>query len=166
VRADLLFANLAPGEADLVFANLREHDRAAYRGVVVATAARKKLRPVFLERKPLPERHAWMAAMLAKASNADLAAEVLQAWLFACRTPMLVAFLDAVGAPHDGEGRIESLPPEPSKTQLETAVDGLCSRFPQWEVAVYLRLFCEMDIARWPALRELVDDRFPFAQPQ
>jgi hypothetical protein len=60
-----------------------------------------------------------------------------------------------VGATHDGNGVLQELPPEPSGETLEAAVGSLLQDRPAWEVFVYLNLFCEMDIADWPKLREL-----------
>ena len=136
---------------------LRMGNRATYRAAMELVAGRRKLRAAFLEKKPLPERHEWMAQELSKKANNDLATEILQGWLFACRKPMLINFLDSIGAPHDGEGVLEDLPPEPARPVLESAVQTALNKYPAWEVFLYLNLFCEMDIADWPNLREIAE---------
>ena len=150
---DKIFAAFPAVSASL--AELREGNREAYRAAVAVLAGRRKLRPAFIDKKPLAERHEWMAAELSKKSNADVATEVLQGWLFACRKPLMAAFLDSLGVPHE-DSLIESLPPEPSRERLSAAVSALLENNPEWAVAAYLNLFVEMDIAEWPVLREIV----------
>ena len=140
-----------------VFGELREKNREGYRAACRLTLTRRKMRPAFLEKKPLAERFVWLAAEMGRATNEDLAAEVLQSWLTQCRNEMLVSFLDELGVPHDGKGLIESLPEEPPIERLNRAVALLLERWPRWEVLVYLNLFCKMDIACWSGLREITD---------
>jgi hypothetical protein len=155
MTANEIMAALEPGQACELLDGLREQNRTAYRTAARLLAARKKLRPAFLDKKPLPERHAWMAAEMGRKSNADIASEVLQNWLFACRRPMLTDFLDRLHVSHDGEGLIDSLPEQPEDGVLRDAVDALLGSHPAWAVMVYLNLFCQMDIAAWPALGEI-----------
>ncbi len=164
MTASELFASLTPEQAATVLAGLREENRPVFQSVTSVTATRRKLRPVFVEKKLLPERIAWIAIELARKSNADVAIEVLQAWLFGCRQPMLITFLDGLGVPHDGKGLIEDLPPEPPKAALESAVKGLLGTYHAWEVRIYLTLFCSMDISAWPTLAEMVTSD-PALQP-
>lgn len=142
-------------EAVSVLADLRESRRDAYRAACTLLASRRKLRTAFLDKKPLSERHDWLANELARPSNLDVATEVLQSWLMTSREALLVTFLDSLKISHDGKGLIENLPPEPAEDALAAAVDALLAKWPAWEVSVYLNLFCEMDIADWPRLREI-----------
>jgi hypothetical protein len=158
MTASELFAGLSPEQAATVLGALRETNRPVFQSVTSVTASRRKLRPVFVDKKPLPERLAWVATELARKSNADVAVEVLQAWLFASRKPMLCGFLDELGVGHDGEGLIEDLPAEPPRAKLEAAVNHLLEQYGDWEVRVYLNLFCAMDIAAWPTLTEIVQN--------
>ncbi|GAB4176849.1 MAG: hypothetical protein Fur0032_16920 [Terrimicrobiaceae bacterium] len=152
-------------EADAVLSDLRKTRRDAYRAASTLLASRRKLRPAFLEKKPLPERHRWLVGELTRRSNLDVSTEILQSWLMTSREGMLVAFLDSLKIPHDGKGLIESLPDEPPEADLEAAVDALLQSWPSWEVSVYLNLFCEMDIAQWPRLREIVSRRLKSPPP-
>jgi len=156
MTATEIFGNLAPAEADEILANLKQDARDVYRAAVGALASRRNLRATFLDKKPLPERHAWMVRELTRPQNADIAVETLQAWLMSSRKDMLRNFLDSLGISHDGEGVVETLPTEPPRDRLEAAVNDLLKERPSWEVRSYLGLFCEMDIADWPVLRELV----------
>ena len=161
MSANKLLSTLAPEHACLILENLREADRKLYRSFVEAAARRRKLRPEFLDRKPLPERHAWVIAELGRPTSATPAAELLQTWLLTCRKAMLRDFLDTMDVPHDGEGVVESLPPEPPEATLRHAVATLLTKYPDWEVRIYLEMFCQMDIANWPHLRQIVADTFP-----
>ena len=164
MNAEEIFRSFPQASETLV--ELRSQNRDAYRGTMNTLASRRKLRPVFLEKKTGPERHAWMVAELAKHSNADLSIEVLFGWLMKCRAPMIKTFLDTLGIEHDGAGIIASLPAEPARMKLSAAVEVLLASNPAWVVAIYLNLFCEMDTAKWPHLRELVATDYRLQPPR
>ena len=67
-------------------------------------ASRRKLRPVFIERKPRPERHLWLQQALSLKSADDIAMQVLQIWLLGAQREMICEFLDSLGIAHDGKG--------------------------------------------------------------
>lgn len=156
MTAHEIFSRLSPGTAATVLEWLMEHDKPAYKAAIGLLAGRRKLRPVFVERKPRAERNAWLAEVLAKGSNDDLATEILQAWILGGHREMVTAFLDELKVPHDGNGLIETLPAEPAGSAIDSAVEGLFAKFPHDAVFVYLNLFAGMDIANWPHLRALV----------
>lgn len=149
-----LFATYSPGEAGEVFTWLHENDKAAYKTTVGMLATRRKLRPVFVERKPRDERHAWMREALSRPSNGDLATEILQAWIMGAQERLVCDFLDALKVPHDGKGMLETLPAEPA--DVAPAVEALFAKYPAVAVRTYLNLFCSMDMTEWPGLRALV----------
>jgi hypothetical protein len=151
-----LFARLSPEDAAEVFAWLHGNDRAAYKTTAGLLATRRKLRPIFVERKPREEREAWMKEALGKPANADLAAEILQAWTMGANGEAVCRFLDFLKVPHDGKGILETLPPEPPAADVSAAVDELFSKYPANAVRVYLNLFTSMEMTEWPVLRELV----------
>lgn len=162
-----LFASLPRERAIALLGEFRTARKAALQTVASHLATRRKLRPVFIEKKPLPERLDWMARELSRKSNADMAIEVLHTWLMVCRQPMLRLFLDALGIAHNGEGVIESAPGEPPADKVDAAVDALLTAFPAEEAALYLRLFLRMDPDGWPHLNGIVaaDPRLCMAQP-
>jgi len=141
-----------------ILTHLHEEDKPAYRACLQLLANRRRLRPVFLERKPKPERHAWMRAELARVGNNDVATEILQAWLLGAHRPMICEFLDALHIPHNGEGLLETLPDEPSPEALKASIDGIFKNHPALPVTAYLRLFPEMDIANWPTFPQILQD--------
>lgn len=156
MKAHEIFQQLPPGAGDEIFQHFYRNDRPAYRATLHLLASRRKLRDVVIERRPLAERHAWMSAELGRKSLADAAQEVLQTWLLGAHREMICEFLDSLGVPHDGQGLLESLPPQPDREKLRTAIDGLLSRNETTAAFAYLHLFAEMDITDWPDLRPLL----------
>lgn len=156
MTAHEVFASLSADEAGEVLGWLEQNDRGGYKAAAGMLASRRNLRPVFVERKPRPERNAWIKDALGKRANADLAAEIMQSWIMGPHGPMVCQFLDALKIPHDGKGLIESLPAEPPAADVGRAVDGLFSSHSRTAVRAYLNLFVSMDMAEWPALESLV----------
>lgn len=155
MTAHQIFSGLEPAEAHEIFESLHEASRDAYKGAMQATAARRKLRPVFLERKPRVDRHAWVADILARPANDDLALEVLQNWVLAVHREMLGDFLDECGIRHQ-EGLIDDIPAQPARDKLDAAVDAICVKYPPTSVKVYLHLFQPQDAQAWPDLDALL----------
>jgi hypothetical protein len=158
MKAHEIFQRFPEEAAGEVFQYLYAHDKPAYRACVQVLAARRKLRPVVLERKTRVERHPWMHAELARKGNDDAATEVLQAWLLGAHQQLICSFLESLGVEHDGRGLLETLPPEPQRDRLVKAIDRLLEGQSRPAVIAYLHLFCEMDIAEWPTLKEILNE--------
>ena len=156
MNASEIFQHLSPGLAEQTLSYLNTAEKPTYKVAIQTLAAQRKLRPVFVERKPRQERHVWMQAALARPANEQIAANLLQMWLMGAQAPVLCDFLDALGIEHDEHGGIENLPEAPTADRLQTAVDGLLTKHPAEVVAVYLQSFQTMDIAGWPALGEML----------
>ena len=156
MTANELFGRLSAGESGDLFSWFHEQDRPGYRSCVGMLASRRKLRPVFVERKPRDERHAWMKESLARPANADLAAEILQAWILGPNAKMVLDFLEELKIPHDGKGIIDTLPSEPPVEEINRAVENLFKNHPPAAVMVYLNLFASMEVSEWQTLKALV----------
>ncbi len=156
MNAHLIIAALPDAAALDILQRLHETDRPAHRACINLLAGRRKLRPVLLDRKSIPERNAWLRSELSRRSNDDTATEILQSWLLGAHGPMICQFLDLLHIPHDGKGLVETLPAQPDPAALQTAVATLLDNHPIPAVAAYLNLFVEMDIADWPALENIV----------
>jgi hypothetical protein len=139
-----------------VFAFLQDHEKAIYRAVIQNIATQRKLRPVFIERKPKTERYEWLRQALSRKPAEDVAAQTLQIWLLGAQKDLICQFLDALEIPHDGKGFVDKLPSEPSREKLDTAVGRLLERYRPEIVAVYLHLFQTMDDAGWKGLEEIL----------
>lgn len=82
----------------------------------------------------------------------SLAAALLVALHLAQRRPLLAAFLDALGLPHEnGVLKEEGTPEKVDETAVRKALDAL-STFPRSEVEVYLNTLWLQDPERWEAL--------------
>ena len=155
MTAHEIFSGLTPAEAHELFESLHGANKAAYKGAMQAAASRRKLRPVFLERKPRTERHVWMQGVLATPAGEELALEILQNWLLGVHRPMLGDFLDALGIAHEN-GLVDVIPPQPSREKVDAAVDALAAKHPPTAVKIYLNLFQPSGAEAWPDLDALL----------
>ena len=160
-----LFGFMSPALATQILDHAYENDRDLYKLTVNAVAEARKLRPVFYERKPRPERNAEMIAMLAK-PRLDLAAgTLLRGWLLKKHRGMLIDFLNALDIEHN-EGVVDDLPPNMEEAKLKAAIDGLLAKYPREEVAVYLNAFYSMNEVAWLNLKQMLqnDPRLQFGE--
>ena len=139
-----------------IFAFLHEHQKPLYRATLDTLAKSRKLRPVFLEKKPRAEQHAWLVDQLRKRINDDTAAHVLQLWLVGAHKTLLCEFLDGFGIAHDDNGTVEILPAAPSLPELVRVIDSLRPRYDSLLLAVYLNTFQSLDFEGWPTLDALI----------
>ena len=118
----------------------------------------RKLRPVFVLRKPKTERYAWLQDALGRKQNDGVAAHLLQIWLVGSQSALLCEFLDGLGVAHDEHGTIDELPAAPEKTKLTEVVNHLLARYDPGVVAVYLHAFQATDEKGWNTLEELLGE--------
>ena len=161
-----IFGHCSSQLADEIFVYLLEKEKPVYRAVIQNLANQRKLRPVFVERKPKPERHTWLQQALARKPADDLAMQVLQIWLLGAQQPLICQFLDALEIKHDGKGVVDQLPSEPETEKLRSAIDLILENHSPQVVAIYLRLFLMMDDAGWTRLAEILgtDERLRLAE--
>jgi hypothetical protein len=161
-----LLAFMSPPLALDVLNYTYENEKDLYRATVTAVAEARKLRPIFLQRKPRPQRHAEMLTMLARPGLELAADSLLRAWLLKKHKPMLADFLNALGLPHE-DGIVEQLPPTMDEAKLRSAVDALLAKYPPETVAVYLHAFNKMNELAWPNLTAMLnsDPRLQLGAP-
>jgi hypothetical protein len=133
-----------------------QSDKELYKATLSAVAQAKKVRPVFLERQPRKERHTAMLATLARPALEPAAGTLIRGWLLKQHKPLLVEFLDALGILHK-DGVVDELPETMDDTRLGSAVESVLSRHPHEVVGIYLHAFYEMNEARWPNLKALLE---------
>ena len=151
-----VFARMPPEVAAQLFTFLNDKEKALYKATLETLAKQRKLRPVFIERKPREERFAWLRETLAKKQNDNVGAHLLQIWFVGAQSKLLCDFLDALGIKHDENGTIDELPPAPGKEVLRKAVDECLSKHEAKVVAVYLHAFQALDEKGWSTLGELL----------
>jgi hypothetical protein len=151
-----IFARMPPEVAAQLFTHLHDKEKALYKATIETLAKQRKLRPVFVERKPRDERFAWLREAIARKQNESVGAHLLQIWFVGAQSKLLCDFLDALGIKHDENGTIEELPPAPEKEALRKAVDECLAKHDPKVVAVYLHAFQALDEKGWPTLGELL----------
>ena len=151
-----LLGFMSPALALDILTYAYETDKPLYRATLGAVAEARKLRPVFLERQPRPQRHAAMLATLARPALDMVAANLIRTWLLKKHKQMLTDFLDALGIAHQ-EGVVEDLPPTMDDAKVRAAGDALLAKHPPEAVAVYLNAFNEMNEVEWPSLKTMLE---------
>jgi len=153
-----IFSRLPAPVAEQLFSFILEREKPLYQATLDTLAKQRKLRTIFLERKPRAERHAWMRDILGKKVNDGVAAHLLQIWLVGAHAALLCDFLDSLGIAHDQNGTIEEIPAAPEKEKLKTAIDGILAKHDPGVVTVYLHAFQALDEKGWPTLEELLHE--------
>ncbi len=151
-----LLGFMSPALALEILTYAYETDKPLYRATLSAVAEARKLRPVFLERQPRPQRHAAMLATLARPALELVAGNLLRTWLLKKHKQMLCDFLDAFGIAHQ-EGVVDELPPAMDDAKVRAAVEALLAKYPPEAVSVYLHAFSQMNEVEWPALKSMLD---------
>ena len=163
-----IFARMPANTAGTIFGDIFEKEKPLYKNLIESLARQRKLRPVFIERKPRPERFAWIKEALGRKVNEGISAHLLQIWLVSKHAPLLCDFLDALGIKHDENGTVENLPPAPARDALEPAVETILARHDRADVSIYLHSFQALhDNGGWPALHEILesDERLRLGEP-
>ena len=153
-----IFAHMPKTTANQLLGFLFEKEKPLYKAAIDSLAKQRKLRPVFVEKKPRDERFAWMKESLARKQNEGVAAHLLQIWLVGGHRAVLCDFLDSLGIEHDENGTIDVLPAAPDKTALNKAIDTLFEKHDAAVVVTYLHAFQALDETGWSTLEELLKE--------
>lgn len=156
LTAHELLGFMSPSLALEILTHAYENDKPIYRATLSAVAEARKLRPVYFERQPKPQRHAAMLASLARPALDAVTNGLIRAWLLKKHKAMLTDFLDALAVKHE-DGVVEDLPLAMDDARLKAAVDVLLGKYPPETVAVYLHAFNEMNEQEWPNLTAMLD---------
>ena len=152
-----MFSSMSPALGLTITGWLREAERNVYRKAIESLAVQKKLRPVFVTRKPAPEQCAWLVEQLKLRGNEAVGENLLQIWLMKGRSDMLSTFLDAIGIPHDGKGGVDGdIPPTLDPAKVRAGADALLAKFPAEECSVYLNLFQLQQPDGWQAITDVL----------
>ena len=152
-----IFSKTSPELVAEILGHLQEHEKPVYKAMIQNLAAPRRLRPIFIERKPRKEREAWLHQVLSKKSADEITTQVFQIWLLGSQRDMICQFLNKLGIKHDGKGVVEDLPPEPAKEELSAAINSLLETRPREVVAIYLHAFQAMDDQSWAGLNDILE---------
>ena len=156
MKAHEIYQRISTALNEDLLSSLFASDKPAYKATLTALGNQRKLRPIYLERKPRAERHTWMHNAMGQKVSDEIALNLLQFWLLSSQQPMLVDFLDALGITHDGKGAVEEMPESPDKEKLTAAIETLFEKYPQENVSVYLHTFQSMNDPVWAPLDEIL----------
>jgi len=141
-----------------LFSHIADNEKPLMKATIETLCKQRKLRPVFVERKPKLERFAWLRDALGRKQNEGVAAHLLQIWLVGTQKQLLCDFLDGLGITHDEHGTVEELPAAPEKAKLTEVVNTLLEKHDPAVVAVYLHAFLATSDADWTPLDELLGE--------
>ena len=148
---------MSPSLANEILNWTYETERATYKATVQAVADVRKLRTVFLERQPRPQRHATMIAALNRPNLELISGTLLRTWLVKKHKDMLVDFLNTLGIQHE-DGVVDGLADSVDEAKLKEAVELLLGNYPLEAVGVYLNAFNDMNEANWPNLKTMLEE--------
>ena len=152
-----ILAFMSPSLGQELLDDVFHSDKTSYRAALSAVAEAQKVRPVFLERQPRPQRHRTMLAVLSTPRFDEAAANLLRTWLVKSQTAMLTQFLDLLGIPHKA-GVVEDFPATIDDAKLKPAIESLLASFPPQKVVAYLQTFCATNDVQWPNLAALLKE--------
>jgi hypothetical protein len=127
-----------------------EQARLEHAEAVALIARQIKFRPKSVISMPVEKKARHLAGM-AQVSDL-LAARLLIAYHLDQQRPMMAAFLDALGIPHEDGLITEESPAAPAPEKLDEAVKALASQFPQADVARYFWTLLWQDPETWSGL--------------
>jgi hypothetical protein len=154
--ATLLWTKLDRDVKALAARSLYNHDwgdAAPRREADLAIARALRFREAAVRQLPVEKRAEYLVRLR---PDESLATSLLLALHLEARRPMLCAFLDALGLPHEA-GLIDAaydLKPIPGE-KIEPAAAALYERFPRAEVDLYLASLKTLDPETWDALPDV-----------
>ena len=146
-----IFAFMSASLGQELLDEIFNSDKALYRSTLSTVAEARKVRPVFLERQPRPQRQGTMLAVLGTPRFEEAAASLLRTWLLKSQSTLLSEFLDLTEIPHKA-GVVEDFPAGIDDAKLKSAIESLLVKFSHQKVAVYLHTFYATSDVRWPNL--------------
>jgi hypothetical protein len=141
--------------AELFWAD--EHSADQQLEAVGSIATHMKFRPRSVVALP-PEKKAKYLASLPNVSD-SVAARALVNYHLDQQRPMMGAFLDLLGIPHENGLISEETVAKPETDQVKHAVSELATRFPAEDVSLYLGTLVSQDPDTWGTLADLPESR-------
>jgi hypothetical protein len=166
VNAHQIYQAADPALITDLFTWLRNEEKDLYKNTVTSLAQDRKLRPVFIQKKSLPDQYKWLHKTLKLKSTDMMGEHLFQLFFMKGNEELLVTFCDAMGIEHDGKGSVESeLPKELDAAKAKGAVDALLAKFDTNLVTAYLYVFNLQTEGGWDSITALLesDDRLKLA---
>lgn len=142
MKAHELYSAVDPALVSQMFDWFRNNDRNVYKSAVSTLAGNRKLRPVFIQKKPLEEQYAWLLKTLKLNACNAIGEQLLQAYLMAAQQSLLAMFCDGMGIAHDGKGSVVGdLPKKLDSERLDATIERLTGVFDPKLLTLYLHCF-------------------------
>jgi hypothetical protein len=158
VTAFEIYQKIAPSLVSDMFLWIRENDRPLYKSAIASLAANRRLRPVFVEKKSIPDQIAWLHKTLKLRTSDTVGEHLFQVYFMKGHQDILIGFCDGMGIEHDGEGSVEgSLPETLDDEKLKTTIDTLLGSHDPKLVTLYLQVFNLQTPDGWKNLEALLE---------
>lgn len=159
MHAHQIFQNVSSDFVSGMLQWFRDEERQTYKQALQSLAANRKLRPVFVQKKSLPEQFAWFHKTLSLKPCDMLGEHLLQAYLMQGQQQILIDFCDGLGIEHDGKGSVEGeLPETLDDEKLKASVESLLEKNDRELIAVYLLVFNLQRDGGWENLAALLEN--------
>ena len=166
MKAFEVYQEIDPALVSDMFVWIRENDRQLYKSVIANLTSARKLRPIFVEKKSVPDQIAWLHKTLKLRTSDTIGEHLFQAYFMKGQKELLKTFCDGMGIDHDGEGSVEGALPETlDDEKLKTTIDSLLEGNDPKLVTLYLHIFNLQTPDGWENLGETLekDDRLTLA---
>ena len=155
MKAHEIYSAVDPAIVTQMLDWFRANDRNVYKSAVATLAGNRKLRPVFIQKKSLPEQYAWIHKTMKLNSCDTIGEHLLQAYLMAGQQSLLGMFCDGMGIPHDGMGSVVGeLPKRLDPERLTETIERLLGLFEPKLLTLYLHCFNMQVPGGWADLSE------------
>lgn len=150
-----------------IFQYLRDEQKEVYQASLASLTQNRRLRPVFIQRKPVAQQIVWLLKNVQLKGSNEIAEHVLQLWLMKAHQAVLVEFLDGNGIEHDGEGAADDLPDDLDAKKLKTTVEKLLADHDSEVIRAYLHTFNLQSLDGFDALNTLITEtpELQFGEP-
>ncbi len=166
MNAHQIYQNADPSLITGIFTWLRSEEKDLYKNAVATLANDRKLRPVFIQKKSLPDQFAWLHQTLKLKSTNMMGEHLFQLYFMKGNEELLVTFCDTMGIEHDGKGAVEGeLPETLDAEKAKQAVDALLAKFDHKLVTAYLYVFNLQTTGGWDSISSILesDERLKLA---
>jgi hypothetical protein len=154
-----IYQQIDPALVQEMFLYFREEERDLYKTSVSSLAQNRKLRPVFIQKKSVPDQIVWLHKTLQMRSQDVVGEHLLQVWFMKGQQSLLIDFCDGMGIEHNGEGSVDGeLPKTLDDEKLKTTVDTLLGKYNPKLVSLYLVIFNKQTLTGWENLAKLIEE--------
>jgi hypothetical protein len=156
IKTNQIFEKLSPALAEEFIGFFNVQQKQAVNVAIQTMAVKRKMRPIFVQRMVPQKRFQWLHRELARRDNVTIAENLVQTWFMETQNAMLCDFMDALDIKHNDKGEVEDMPPSVPEDKLKAGIEALLAKYDVEKVAFYLHTIPALDMAKWPALLQLL----------